>query len=69
MLPVSPLTRRELEVAALVATGRSNRQIASELYVNIKTVEFHMANLFTKLSVRSRTGVAVWWLTSGAAAA
>ena len=56
------LTRREREVAAMVATARSNREIAAELYVNTKTVEFHLANLFTKLGVRNRTALAAWWL-------
>lgn len=61
--PVAPrLTRREREVAALVATARSNREIAAELYVNTKTIEFHLANLFTKLGVRNRTALAAWWL-------
>jgi DNA-binding CsgD family transcriptional regulator len=69
-MPVQPpspcatprLTRREREVAAMVATARSNREIAAELYVNTKTVEFHLANLFTKLGVRNRTALAAWWL-------
>ena len=56
------LTRREREVAALVATARSNREIAAELYVNTKTIEFHLANLFSKLGVRNRTALAAWWL-------
>jgi DNA-binding NarL/FixJ family response regulator len=46
----------------MVATARSNREIAAELYVNTKTVEFHLANLFTKLGVRNRTALAAWWL-------
>jgi DNA-binding NarL/FixJ family response regulator len=48
------LTRAELAVARLVATGRSNRQAAAELYVSIKTIEFHLAHIFAKLGVRSR---------------
>ena len=56
------LTRMEKEVAAMVATARSNREIAALLYVNTKTVEFHLANLFTKLGVRNRTALAAWWL-------
>jgi DNA-binding NarL/FixJ family response regulator len=61
-MPRTRLTRREWEVAAMVATARSNREIASELYVNTKTIEFHIANLFTKLGVRNRTALATWWL-------
>ena len=42
-------------VARLVATGRSNRQTAAELYVSVKTVEFHLRHIFAKLGIRSRT--------------
>lgn len=49
----------------MVATARSNREIAAALYVNPKTVEFHLANLFTKLGVRNRTALAAWWLRHG----
>jgi DNA-binding NarL/FixJ family response regulator len=52
------LSRREREVAALVAAGRSNRQIAAELVLSEKTVESHLAHIFTKLDVGSRAAVA-----------
>ena len=48
------LTPAEQAVARLVATGRSNRQAAGELYVSVKTVEFHLGNIFGKLGIRSR---------------
>jgi DNA-binding CsgD family transcriptional regulator len=51
---VSGLTPAELAVARLVAAGRSNRQAAAELYVSIKTVEFHLGHIFAKLGIRSR---------------
>ena len=41
-------------MARLVATGRSNRQAAAELYVSVKTVEFHLGHIFGKLGIRSR---------------
>ena len=41
-------------MARLVATGRSNRQAAAELYVSVKTVEFHLGHIFDKLGTRSR---------------
>ncbi len=41
-------------VARLVAVGRSNRETAAELYVSVKTVEFHLAHIFGKLGIRSR---------------
>ena len=40
--------------ARLVATGCSNRQTASELYVSVKTVEFHLGHIYDKLAIRSR---------------
>jgi DNA-binding CsgD family transcriptional regulator/tetratricopeptide (TPR) repeat protein len=48
------LTPQEVSVARLVATGRTNRQVADELVVSIKTVEYHLANVFGKLRIRSR---------------
>ena len=41
-------------MARLVATGRTNRQTADELYVSVKTVESHLGHIFTKLGIRSR---------------
>ena len=48
------LTPAEQAVAGLVAAGRSNRQTAAELYVSVKTVEFHLRHIFDKLGIRSR---------------
>jgi DNA-binding CsgD family transcriptional regulator len=50
----SQLTRGELRVALLVAAGRSNRQVAEELYISEKTVEFHLRSIYTKFGVRRR---------------
>ena len=52
------LTRREKEVAALVAQGLTNRQIAKELVVSERTVENHVANILKKVGVHSREQVA-----------
>ena len=52
------LTRREKEVAALVAQGLTNRQIAKELVVSERTVENHVANILKKLGLHSREKVA-----------
>jgi predicted ATPase/DNA-binding SARP family transcriptional activator/DNA-binding CsgD family transcriptional regulator len=52
------LTRREKEVAALVAQGLTNRQISKELVVSERTVENHVANILKKLGLRSREQVA-----------
>ena len=48
------LTPAELGVARLVARGRTNRETATELYVSVKAVEFHLRNIYTKLGVHSR---------------
>ncbi len=52
------LSERELEVARLVVDRKTNKQIAGELFVSLKTVEAHMRNLFRKLGVSSRVEVA-----------
>jgi len=49
------LTKREYEVLRLVARGRRNGEIAAELAVSIKAIEFHVSNLLSKLNARSRT--------------
>ena len=55
---VELLTGREVEVAELVRDRRTNREIAEELFLSLKTVEAHMRNIFQKLDVSSRTEVA-----------
>ena len=54
------LTAREVEVLRLVATGRSNPQIATELFLSEKTVARHLSNIFTKAGVTSRTAAAAY---------
>jgi DNA-binding NarL/FixJ family response regulator len=49
------LTRRELEVLRLVAVGRTNREIAHELFLSPRTVDMHVRNMLAKLGCRSRT--------------
>lgn len=48
------LTAREEIVARLVATGKTNREVAGELYLSTKAIEYHLGNVFAKLGVRSR---------------
>lgn len=52
------LSDREWQVGELVAAGRTNREIADELYLSPKTVEAHLTRVFAKLGVRSRAAVA-----------
>jgi len=59
------LTPRQLEVAALVAAGRTNRQIGTALGISEKTTEIHVHNLMSRLDVPSRAGVAAWAATRG----
>lgn len=52
--PIEPLSRRELEVLELLATGRSNSEIAQALYVAPGTVKAHLNHIFRKLEATSR---------------
>jgi DNA-binding CsgD family transcriptional regulator len=51
---VAGLSRAELAVARLVATGLTNREVAGQLYVSVKTVEYHLRNSYMKLDITSR---------------
>jgi DNA-binding NarL/FixJ family response regulator len=53
------LTAREQEVALLVASGRTNRQIANRLRVSERTVETHLGNVYRKVGVSSRVMLAM----------
>jgi DNA-binding CsgD family transcriptional regulator len=52
------LTPQEQAVALLVAAGMSNRQVAGELFISVKTVQFHLTHIYTKLGVSSRAELA-----------
>jgi DNA-binding NarL/FixJ family response regulator len=51
----TPLTSRELEVLALVAQGRSNREIGQQLFISTKTASVHVSNILAKLGASGRT--------------
>jgi DNA-binding CsgD family transcriptional regulator len=59
------LTAREREVAALVAQGKLNREIAEDLVVSERTVESHVSNIMFKLGVQSRRQIRVWAIEKG----
>jgi len=54
------LTRQELAVATRVSTGMSNREIATDMTISVKTVQFHVSNIYSKVGVRSRLQLANW---------
>ena len=65
--PESPqaLTERETEVLRLVARGKANKQIASDLFVEEKTVKAHVSSILMKLGVQSRTQAALYAVRTG----
>ncbi|MCB8984499.1 MAG: DUF2791 family P-loop domain-containing protein [Ardenticatenaceae bacterium] len=63
------LTRRERQVATVVAQGLTNQEIADELVVSIKTVEAHVTRILSKLGFSSRAQIAAWAVDKGLAAA
>jgi DNA-binding CsgD family transcriptional regulator len=60
-----PLTRREGEIAALVARGLTNRQIAAALHISERTAENHVQHILTKLGLHTRTQIATWAVSEG----
>jgi len=58
--PIEALTDREEQVLAAVANGRTNNEIARELYITLSTVKTHIASLMAKLGARNRVEIAIW---------
>ena len=63
--PLVPLTEREEMVLVTVARGRTNAEIAEELYISLSTVKTHLTNLTSKLGVRNRVEMAMWAYETG----
>lgn len=63
---LTPLTRREHQVAALISQGLTNRRTAERLHVTEKTIEMHLSNIYAKLGVSSRTEAAAVLLQAAA---
>ena len=59
-LPHLELTARELEVLILIGEGKTNQEIADELFIGIKTVKTHVSNVLSKLGVEDRTRAAIY---------
>jgi DNA-binding NarL/FixJ family response regulator len=64
---VGSLSHREREIAGLVGTGRSNRQIADDLALSSRTVETHVHNILGKLGLASRAQIVIWAIEHGLA--
>jgi DNA-binding CsgD family transcriptional regulator len=57
----SRLTNRELEIAALVAEGLTNKEVAARLRISVRTSENHLLNIMNKLGLDNRAQVAAWF--------
>jgi DNA-binding NarL/FixJ family response regulator len=58
--PARPLSERETEVVRAIARGRTNQEIAAELFISLSTVKSHLSGIQTKLGVRNRVEIAAW---------
>jgi len=63
--PREPITERELDVVRLAARGRTNAEIAEDLFVSLSTVKTHLARVQAKLGARNRVEIAAWAWESG----
>lgn len=59
-VPAQPLTARETEIVQAIARGRTNQEIADELFISLSTVKGYVSGILTKLGVRSRVEITVW---------
>jgi DNA-binding NarL/FixJ family response regulator len=59
------LTAREVEVLRLLAGGKTNGEIAEELFVSVRTIERHVANIYAKVGARGRANATAYALTHG----
>jgi DNA-binding NarL/FixJ family response regulator len=60
-----PLSERETEVVRAIARGRTNREIAAELFISVSTVKTHVAAVQSKLGLRNRVEIAAWAWENG----
>jgi len=63
--PIDPLTNREEQILVAVARGRTNQEIAHDMYITLSTVKSHVASLMSKLGVRNRVEIAIWAYETG----
>jgi DNA-binding NarL/FixJ family response regulator len=65
--PAAPLSEREIEVVQAIAKGRTNTEIAADLFISLSTVKSHLASIHNKLGVRNRVEIAGWAWETGLA--
>jgi DNA-binding NarL/FixJ family response regulator len=65
MANLHDLTPRELEILQLLIAGKTNKEIACEVFISKKTVEFHLDHIYSKLGIRSRLMAGIWALQHG----
>ena len=65
MASLTDLTPRELEILRLVLAGKTNKEIARETLISVKTVEFHLDKVYKKIGVQTRMMAGIWALQRG----
>jgi DNA-binding NarL/FixJ family response regulator len=64
-ISLADLTPRELEILQLILEGKTNKGIACEIEISVKTVEFHLDNLYRKIGVQTRIMAGLWAIRQG----
>lgn len=65
MASLCDLTARETEILQMIIAGKANKDIAGDMRITEKTVEFHLDHIYTKIGVRTRLLAGVWALQQG----
>ena len=65
MACLTDLTPRELEIIQLVIEGKTNKEIAREIFLSKKTVEFHLDHIYSKIGIRTRLMAGIWAIQQG----
>lgn len=65
MASLNDLTPRELEILQLIIAGKTNKEIAHEVFISKKTVEFHLDHIYSKLGIRTRLMAGIWAIRQG----
>ena len=65
MAKLDDLTPRELQILQLVLAGKTNKEIAQQMFISKKTVEFHLDNIYSKIGIRTRMLAGIWAIQHG----